>query len=123
MYISNLGVWNMCTLDRIMQLLKEQKKTQKQLCDYIGISKNIFTDWKSGRINSYTKYVPQIAEFLGVSSDYLLGIENEKQSIKEEDVKVALFGGDGEVTDEMWNEVKTFVAFVKEKNKKNNDND
>lgn len=113
----------MCTLDRIMQLLKEQKKTQKQLCDYIGISKNIFTDWKSGRINSYTKYVPQIAEFLGVSSDYLLGIENEKQSIKEEDVKVALFGGDGEVTDEMWNEVKTFVAFVKEKNKKNNDND
>lgn len=113
----------MDTLSKISELLREKKISQKELMDHLGLKKGVFTSWKSGLTTSYTKYIPQIAEFLGVSSDYLLGIENEKQSIKEEDVKVALFGGDGEVTDEMWNEVKTFVAFVKEKNKKNNDND
>ncbi len=33
----------------------------------------------------------------------------------EEDIKLALFGGDDTVTDEMWEEVKSFVEFVKQK--------
>lgn len=33
----------------------------------------------------------------------------------EQEIKVALFGGDGEVSDEMWQEVKEFVAYVKHK--------
>lgn len=35
----------------------------------------------------------------------------------EEEIKVALFGGDGPVTEEMWREVKNFVAYVKQKGK------
>ena len=35
--------------------------------------------------------------------------------ISESEIKVALFGGDEEVTDEMWQEVKNFVAYVKQK--------
>lgn len=61
------------TLDRITNLLKKQNKKQKELTDYLGITKNAFTDWKNGRIKSYNKYIPQIAEFLNVSTDYLLG--------------------------------------------------
>ena len=111
------------TLNKIMEIMKEKNLKQKDLTDFLNLGKGTFTVWKSGKTNSYLRYIPKIAEFLGVSSDYLLGIESEKQSINDDDVKVALFGGDGEVTDEMWNEVKTFVAFIKEKNKKNNDND
>ena len=59
-------------LERITKILKEQHKKQKDLTDYLGISQNNYTDWKSGRLNSYKKYLPQIAEFLGVSVDYLL---------------------------------------------------
>ena len=33
----------------------------------------------------------------------------------ERDLKVALFGGEDEVTDDMWQEVKNFVAFIKQK--------
>lgn len=44
------------------------------------------------------------------------------QQSPEEIAKVALFGGDGEVTDEMWNEVKGFVEFIKDKRKRENDN-
>lgn len=63
----------MSTINKIISLLSAQNKKQKELTDYLGISKNSFTDWKSGRIKSYTKYIPQIAEYLGVTTDYLLG--------------------------------------------------
>lgn len=33
----------------------------------------------------------------------------------EHDIKIALFGGEDEVTDDMWQEVKNFVAFIKQK--------
>lgn len=36
----------------------------------------------------------------------------------EQEIKVALFGGDQEVTDEMWEEVKRFVEFIKHKKDK-----
>ena len=34
----------------------------------------------------------------------------------EEEIKAALFGGEHTVTDEMWREVKSFVAYIKQKN-------
>lgn len=33
----------------------------------------------------------------------------------EREIRVALFGGEDEVTDDMWQEVKNFVAFIKRK--------
>lgn len=63
----------MNTIDRILELLQEQGKKQKDLTDHLGVSKNRLTDWKAGRVKSYQKYLPQIAEYLGVSVDYLLG--------------------------------------------------
>ena len=62
-------------LHKIIQLLKENNKKQIELTDYLGISKNAFTNWKIGDNSSYMKYLPKIAEFFGVSVDYLLGNE------------------------------------------------
>jgi len=61
------------TIDTILVILKNKNLKQKDLTDYLGITKNAFTDWKSGRIESWKKYLPQIAEFLGVTVDELLG--------------------------------------------------
>lgn len=57
-------------LDRIALLLGE--KDQKELTDYLNLKKSAFTDWKSGKSNSYRKYLIEIAEFFGVSIDYLV---------------------------------------------------
>lgn len=107
----------MCTLDTIKALLKSEKKTQQELCQYLGVSKQAFTEWNGGRNTSYKKYLPQIAEFFGVSVDYLLGKTEQKEkspSVSDEEIKFALFGG-GEITDEMWEEVKRYAEFVKQK--------
>lgn len=67
----------MSTLDKISTLLKEQKKTQKDLMDYLGLEKSTFTTWKSKKSTnkSYKKYIKEIAQYLNVSADYLLGTE------------------------------------------------
>ena len=71
--------------------------------------------WMSASLSAST--LTKIAAYFGVSVDYLLGEEKPKEKLTTEyDVKVALFGGAEEVTDEMWAEVKTFVEFVKQKN-------
>ena len=111
----------MSTFDRIVKLLEEQGKRQKDLTDYLGISKNAFTDWKSGRIKSYLKYIDKIAEFFDVSADYLLGKTEDRRpktdKITKEDIKFALFDGEN-VTEEMFNDVLDYVEFIKNKYKK-----
>lgn len=71
----------MCTLDRISILLKQRGQTQKDLTDFLGLTKNTFTNWKSGNNESYKKYISQIAEFLNVSTDYLLGKTEHPESL------------------------------------------
>ena len=73
-------------IERISKLLQEQNKKQKDLTDYLGITPNAFTDWKSGRIKSWQKHLPKIADFLGVQTDYLLGkTENKMPGVTEDD--------------------------------------
>lgn len=101
-------------LDNISQLLNDKGLKQKDLTDYLGISKNCFTDWKSGKSSSYQKYLPQIAEFLGVSVDYIVGNE---ESSTDDIVKFSLFGT-SDVNDEIYEQVKAFAKFIMEdKNK------
>ena len=64
------------TLDKILHLLESRNIKQKDLTDYLGISKNVFTDWKAGKNTSYKKHIVKIAEFFGVSTDYLLNHTN-----------------------------------------------
>ncbi len=65
---------------KITNELKLQRKRGSDLAAFLGISKNVITDWKSGRIKSYTKYLHGIAQFLGVSVEYLRGETDIKKA-------------------------------------------
>ena len=109
----------MNTLDKIIQLLKEQNKKQIDLCEHIGVKKNAFTSWKAGVNHSYKKHIDKIAEFLGVSTDYLLGTQKETPAAdSDEALMFALWGGDtADITPEMLNDVRKFAQFIREKKK------
>jgi len=64
-----------------------------------------------------------IAQYLGVSIQLILTGEAEnapapegRRAVTDEEIKFALFGGDGNITDEMYEEVKKFAAYLKHRN-------
>lgn len=72
---------NNITVERILMLLEKKNVDQKDLAAYLGTNKQTITDWKSGKTKSYKKSIDRIAEFFGVSVDYLLGrTDDEKGS-------------------------------------------
>ena len=117
------GVYFLSTLEKINELLKQQHKKQKDLTDYLGLTKNTFTNWKLGTSESYKKHINKIAEFFNVSTDYLLGVENKNNPAADSDeaLAFALFGGDTQdITPEMLEDVRNYAQFVRERRKKEN---
>ena len=84
--------------------------------DYLGLGKTAFTGWKNGANMSYRKHIDKIAEFLGVSTDYLLGVETEQKNplpgANEERIK-ELYNMTSDLTDEELIALKAFVAGMK----------
>lgn len=65
-------------LVRIDNKRKEKNLTQADICIPLGIKANNYTGWLRGEVTSYKQYLPQIAEILGVTVDYLAnGTETE----------------------------------------------
>lgn len=46
---------------------------KKELADKLGIPNSVVTQWETGTLKSYTKYLYQIADLYGVSVTWLLG--------------------------------------------------
>lgn len=65
-------------LNRILSLLKENQIEQKAFSNAIGLSPSAVTEWKKGKTKSYNHYIYQIAEYFGVTVEYLLYGENKK---------------------------------------------
>lgn len=107
----------------LKKLRISNNETQNDLANFLGVSRTTYLKYENGLHEPSFETLTKLADHFNVSVDYLLGKTNQKEKHQEkkttdEDIKVALFGGDEEVTDEMWEEVKNFVAFVKGKNKK-----
>ncbi|MDE5666842.1 MAG: helix-turn-helix domain-containing protein [Clostridia bacterium] len=61
---------------RVKQELKIQGKMQKNLCEDLNVSKSTMSEWLSNTNQPPLEMVVAIAKYLGVSTDYLLGLED-----------------------------------------------
>ncbi len=76
-------------LGRILSTMEEKGVNQQEVTKHLGLGNGAFTRWKYNNGKSYLQYLGRIAEFLGVSRDYLLTgieeiVENEKLSKNEQ---------------------------------------
>lgn len=62
---------------RLAELRKEKGITQKQLAEYFHVSSGNICDYEKGRIEPNISKIIAFADFFGVSTDYLLGREND----------------------------------------------
>lgn len=80
-------------LDNIIACMNYKEIDQKELCDYLGVNPQMFTNWKNKSSNSYMKRLGKIAEFLDITVDHLLGKVNISQAseLEEKLLRFSLF--------------------------------
>lgn len=105
---------------RLKILRTEQQLTQSELAGKVKLSKANISKYESDSLEPNIETLKEFSQLFNVTVDYLLGhseIRGEAPVTKD-DLMVALFGGKDDVTPEMWDEVKRFAEFVKQKNDK-----
>ena len=105
----------------LAQLCNQHQITPYRMCKDTGIQPSVMTDLKKGRRQTVkAETAARLANYFGVTVDYLLG--KETCSVKDDgnalqkELKFALFGADA--TDEQLEEVKQFAKFVKERGRR-----
>lgn len=115
--------------DRLTNLRKARNMTMREVASQLGISYTTYVGYEKNEREPNSDVLIAIANYFNCSVDYLIGRDSgganstspvrvENFNITEDIAKIALFGGDGEVTDDMWEEVKGFVDYIKNREKK-----
>lgn len=109
------------SVEFVRNLCREKRIPIAKIEKDLGYGNGYFNAKKQSKI-PYDRAV-EIAKYLSVSPELILtGQENKKaptdsgeRQVNHEDIKFALFGGDGEITDAMYEEVRNFAEFVKQR--------
>lgn len=117
--------------------------TFKELCDAkgvsckratidMGFSNSISTKWKRTSATPNGETLNKIAEYFGVSVDYLLGQETEKaptdngeRQISDDEIKAAFFEGADDLSQEemdaMWDDARDYIQYKLEQRRRKKD--
>lgn len=102
------------------KLLMERGVTAYKVAKATGISTGSMTDWKKGRSAPKVDKLQKIADYFGVSVDYLLGNESKEKTPAEADVTFddftyAMYGEAKELTDEDKNMLLEMARMLKKR--------
>ena len=116
----------MDAVDRIFELVGEKFEEQKEFASALRVNDKTVSAWRTRRAKSYTKYLPQIAEALGTTTEYLLTGEgpqkrgprpvvSDSDTVSEDTIKAAFFEGGQDLTpaemDELWEDAKDYIQY------------
>ena len=116
----------MDAVDRIFEVVGEKFKEQKEFASALRVNDKTVSAWRTRRAKSYTKYLPQIAEALGTTTEYLLTGEgpqkrgprpvvSDSDTVSEDTIKAAFFEGGQDLTpaemDELWEDAKDYIQY------------
>ena len=112
--------------DKFLSLCEKKGVSPTRAAVDAGISKSLVTKWKSNRVEIPSPEVlKKISAYFNVSVSELLSEENKKvptvsseRSISDDDIKFALWGDCGDISDEDLADVRRYAAFVRERKKK-----
>ena len=102
--------------DKIKFLRESMNLTQTELGERLGVKKNAVSKWECGRVEDIpTSKIKAMAALFNVKASYLIEDEEVEKVITDDDIQFALFGGNDEITEKMYEEVKSFAAYLKQR--------
>ena len=118
------------TVDRIFELVDGKFKEQKDLASVLGVPAPRVSEWRKRKSASFQRCLPQIAEALGTTTEYLLtgngpqkrGVVYDSDAISEDDIKAAFFEGAEDLTkeemDALWADARDYMRYKLEQRRK-----
>ena len=64
---------------RLRQLRKAKHMSQQNVADFLGITRTAYNKYENG-VTQPTRQAMKLAKLFGVSTDFILGVENRKSS-------------------------------------------
>ena len=106
--------------EKIRNARKALGLTQRQLAQQLGVSNTSVSNWEKGLSRPDADMIQLLCGILHLQPNDFYGTtepgaSQSRPAVSDEDIKFALFGGDGEITDAMFDEVKRFAAFLKQR--------
>ncbi|GAA6521739.1 hypothetical protein K440107A6_16070 [Lawsonibacter asaccharolyticus] len=107
---------------RIDNVLREKGISKKDFYEACDITSSAYSQWNTGKTEPRTAKLKEISNYLNIMYEWLaFGVgkkekaptQEGERAVSDDDIKFALFGGDGEITDAMYDEVKRFAQMVK----------
>lgn len=80
----------MKTVEIITELLSKNHTSASKMMSELGFSSGLFSQWKSGKQEPSTEKLSKIAEYFGVTTDYLLGKEDDSIQVYDEDDNIVV---------------------------------
>ncbi|WP_379883062.1 helix-turn-helix domain-containing protein [Laceyella putida] len=66
--------------ERLKALRREKRITQQQIADRFGVTKSTVSRWEKGSFEPDTEKLKEIADYFGVTVDYLLGNDENQEN-------------------------------------------
>ncbi len=70
----------MDTIDKINYYLVKNRQNGKQLCEYLGVSSGVYSQWNKKKSRPRQNKLPAIAEFLGVAVEDIMPDEEIQEN-------------------------------------------
>nr|WP_270457738.1 helix-turn-helix transcriptional regulator [Faecalimonas umbilicata] len=64
--------------ERIKALREDRDLTQKNICTYLNIAQNTYSQYENGKREIPISILIKLCLYFGVSSDYILGLSDKK---------------------------------------------
>lgn len=62
---------------RLKDLRDDNDLMQKEVAAILGIDQRVYSNYETGKREIPTRFVVRLAEFYGVTTDFILGLKNE----------------------------------------------
>ena len=121
------------TSNRIFELVDKKYPEQRDFAAEIGVAPSVVSAWRNKKSESYMKRLPQIAEILNTTVEYLLTGEKKEPApaprngdeLDRDTIMAAFMGGDMDMSpeerDALWDDVYEYARFKAEQWRKKKD--